>query len=251
MTDSRHEGVTAVVTGAARGIGEATARRLAAEGASVVLADLSPRVEEAAERVRADGGRALAVRADVSDEDDWARLVDAARTGFGPVGALVSNAYTVEVAPAHETTLASWERQLSVNLTGAFLGVRACLDDLTAQRGSVVLTSSVHAWFGLPGRPAYATTKGGLTALTRQLAVEYGPSVRVNCVLPGPILTSAWDEVPEEDRRDSVAQTAARRFGDPAEVAAAISFLASAEASYVTGVSLPVDGGWSIYKASS
>ncbi|MFD6098436.1 SDR family NAD(P)-dependent oxidoreductase [Nocardiopsis flavescens] len=251
MTDGRHTGTTAVVTGAAQGIGEATAARLAAEGASVVLTDLSPGVEGAAERIRARGGRALALRADVADEDSWTRVVEEARAAFGPVGVLVSNAYTFEQAPAHETSLASWERQLSVNLTGAFLGVRACLEDLSAQGGSVVVTSSVHAWFGLPGRPAYATTKGGLTALTRQLAVEYGPRVRVNCVLPGPVLTAAWEGVGEEDRRASVEQTAAGRFGDPGEVASVISFLASAEASYVTGASLPVDGGWSIYKASS
>ncbi|GAB3703275.1 SDR family NAD(P)-dependent oxidoreductase [Nocardiopsis oceani] len=251
MSIARHDGVTAVVTGSAQGIGAATAQRLADEGAGVVLADLSPKVEETAERLRESGGRARAVRADVTDEEDWRRVVAAARENFGPVGVLVSNAYTVEVSPAHETSVGSWERQLSVNLTGAFLGVRACLDDLEANGGSIVVTSSVHAWFGLPGRPAYATTKGGLTALTRQLAVEYGPRVRVNCVLPGPILTPAWDGVGERDREESIEQTAAKRFGDPDEVASVISFLASDEAAYVTGASLPVDGGWSIYKASS
>ncbi|GAA4889306.1 SDR family NAD(P)-dependent oxidoreductase [Streptomonospora salina] len=251
MTDARHEGSTAVVTGAARGIGEAVARRLAAQGAGVVLTDLSPEVEQSAARIRAAGGRAVAVRADAADEADWQDVVRTARSAFGPVGILVANAYTVELAPAHATSPASWERQLSVNLTGTFLGVRACLEDLIGRRGSVVLVSSVHAWFGLPGRPAYAATKGGLTSLARQLAVEYGPEVRVNCVLPGPILTAAWGDVGEEDRRDSVAQTAARRFGDPDEVASVASFLASTEASYVTGVSLPVDGGWSICKESS
>ena len=115
----------------------------------------------------------------------------------------------------------------------------------------MVITSSVHALVGLPGHPAYAASKGGLTALTRQLAVEYGPDVRVNCVLPGPILTPAWDGITDEDRARSVEQTVAGRFGRPDEVAAAIAFLASGDATYITGASLPVDGGWTIYKTSS
>ncbi|MFJ2650079.1 SDR family NAD(P)-dependent oxidoreductase [Streptomyces sp. NPDC087420] len=241
----------AVVTGAASGIGAATAERLAAEGAAVVLADVATeRGEAVAAGVRAAGGRAVFVTADVSDEGDWDRIVAAAHT-YGPVGVLVSNAYTVDVAPAHTMTLASWERQLAVNLTGGFLGFRAVLPDLRERRGAVVLTSSVHAHKGIPGHPAYAASKGALLSLCGQLAVEYGPEVRVNAVLPGPILTAAWDRVPAEDRERSVAETAARRFGRPEEVAAAIAFLAAEEASYITGSSLLVDGGWSVVKASA
>ncbi|MFJ1601586.1 SDR family NAD(P)-dependent oxidoreductase [Streptomyces sp. NPDC088261] len=241
----------AVVTGAASGIGAATAERLAAEGAAVVLADVATeRGEAAAAGIRTAGGRAVFVTADVSGQDDWDRIVAAAHT-FGPVGVLVSNAYTVDVAPAHTMTLASWERQLAVNLTGGFLGFRAVLPDLREQRGAVVLTSSVHAHKGIPGHPAYAASKGALLSLCGQLAVEYGPEVRVNAVLPGPILTAAWDRVPAEDRERSVAETAARRFGRPEEVAAAIAFLAAEEASYITGSSLLVDGGWSVVKASA
>jgi glucose 1-dehydrogenase len=241
----------AVVTGAASGIGAATAVRLAAEGAAVVLADVSTDSGEAvAAHIRDQGGRAAFVTADVSDQGGWDRIVTAAHT-YGPVGVLVSNAYTVEVTPAHAMTRASWDRQLAVNLTGGFLGFKAVLPDLREHRGAVVLTSSVHAHKGIPGHPAYAASKGALLSLCAQLAVEYGPEVRVNAVLPGPILTAAWERVPEEDRVRSVAETAARRFGTPEEVAAAIAFLAAEEASYITGSSLLVDGGWSVVKASA
>lgn len=241
----------AVVTGAASGIGAATAARLAEEGAAVVLADVATeRGEAVAAGIREAGGRATFVTADVSEQDAWDRIAAAAHT-YGPVGVLVSNAYTVEVVPAHEMSLASWERQLAVNLTGGFLGFRTLLPDLRERRGSVVLTSSVHAHKGIPGHPAYAASKGALLSLCGQLAVEYGPEVRVNAVLPGPILTAAWDRVPAEDRERSVAETAARRFGEPREVAAAIAFLAAGEASYITGSSLLVDGGWSVVKASA
>ncbi|NEB76625.1 SDR family oxidoreductase [Streptomyces sp. SID14478] len=241
----------AVVTGAAAGIGAATARRLAAEGAAVVLTDIdAEHGERTAQGLREQGARAAFVRADVADEADWERVMDAAH-GFGPVRVLVSNAYTVELAPAGEMTRASWERQVAVNLTGGFLGFQAVQPDMSAHGGAVVYTSSVHAHMGLPGRPAYAATKGAVLSLCSQLAVEYGPDIRVNAVLPGPILTGAWDGIGEQDRARSVAETAAARFGTPEEVAAAIAFLASAEAGFVTGTSLLVDGGWSVVKSSS
>ncbi len=243
---------TAVITGSAGGIGAATALCMAKAGASVYLVDCSLAVLETRDRILAEGGRAHARVMDVADASEWQAAANECRDLFGGVDSLVNNAYTVDVLDVESTSLESWERQVSVNLTGGFLGFKTLLPQLREHdAASVVFVSSVHAHFGLPGRAAYASTKAALTGLTRQLAVEYGPRIRVNSVLPGPVLTGAWAGISEEDRRLSAEATAVNRLGEPSEVGEAIAFLCSDRALFITGVELPVDGGWSVKKASS
>ncbi|MFC7615735.1 SDR family NAD(P)-dependent oxidoreductase [Actinokineospora soli] len=234
---TRFAGRTALLTAAASGIGAATAARLAAEGARVVLTDVDD-----------DRGRAVAaevggtyLRLDATSEDDWARVV--AEVGAFDVLHINVGRNPAGRTPVHELDLAAWEAVQAVTLRSVFLGVRAGLPVLRERRGCLVLTGSIHAVVGLRGSAAYAAAKGGLHALVRQLAVEYAPEVRVNAVVPGPIRTPAWGDW---DGADHIARTPLQRAGTAEEVAAAVAFLASDDAAYTTGAALPVDGGWHV-----
>jgi len=237
------------VTGGASGIGAACARRFAEEGANVAVADIDA---ERGQALAAEIGpeRAVFVPCDVSRGADWEALRDVVLERWARLDVLHSNALLQIKAPAHELEEEDWNRMIDVNLKASYLGAKTLIGPLAQTNGSIVLTSSVNAYIGRPGRPAYAASKAGLSALGRQLAVEYGPRVRVNTVVPGAIVTPPWEAVPEAHRVASAGTTAAGRLGEPEEVAAAVAFLASSDASYVTGVDLVVDGGWMVVKGT-
>jgi NAD(P)-dependent dehydrogenase (short-subunit alcohol dehydrogenase family) len=241
----RFAGQVALVTGAASGIGAASAARLAAEGASVVLADIDEdRARQVADTITTAGGTAVAVHCDVGSLASWRELADRVSSLHGRVDVVHNNAFALDKMAADVLPEASWDRQLSVSLSSVYYSARTLLSLMTGPAPAMVNTSSVHALIGLPGHPAYAAAKGAIVALTRQLAVEYGPRIRVNAVAPGPILTPVWRDVPEAQRMAVSRATVAGRMGHPEEVAAAVAFLASADAAYITGTTLLVDGGY-------
>jgi len=240
----RFNGKVALLTAAGSGIGAATAARLAAEGATVVVTDILD--EPAIEVVRGiaeSGGVAEFRHLDVTSPSDWTSVVTDVIARHKQVNVLHLNAGKNIAAPIAEISTELWAQQLDLSLNSVMYGVRATLKHLLASKGTIVVTSSIHAVIGLKGFPAYAAAKGGVSALIRQLAAEYGPDLRVNAVQPGAIETPMWAGT-SESARDAVARvTPAGRMGKPEEVAAAVAFLASEDASYITGVNLVVDGG--------
>jgi NAD(P)-dependent dehydrogenase (short-subunit alcohol dehydrogenase family) len=244
----------AVVTGAADGIGFAVARAMAAEGARVVLSDIDDaRGEAAAADLRAAGGAAEYRHCDVAEDADIARLIGGALQAHGRVDVLVNNAaIAIGGMPVHEMTDAQWHRLIAVNLTSVFRGCKHVLPAMIAQGGgSIVNMASAQGHVGLDGWTAYAGAKGAVMAMTRQMAVEFGPmGVRVNSISPGTIATPMNQKIVAE-LGDAVARAWVKmhpvgRIGRPEEVAEAAVYLASDAAGFTTGVDLRVDGGLSV-----
>jgi NAD(P)-dependent dehydrogenase (short-subunit alcohol dehydrogenase family) len=236
----------AIVTGGAAGIGLAIAERLHRDGHALVIADL--RAELAAGAAARLGGAAIGVRVDVADERDVDRLIDAARERFGRVDVMVANAGIATTHPFVDEPLAHWQRILDVNLTGVFLCGQRAARAMIAQGGGgrIVNIASISGLRAGSGRVAYGTSKAAVIQLTRQMAIELASHrITANAVAPGPVDTEMTRALHTPETRASYHRLVPqRRYGAPAEIAAAVAFLAADDASYVTGHTIPVDGGF-------
>jgi len=236
----RLAGKVAVITGAARGQGEAEARLFVAEGAQVVITDL---LEDEGKVVAADlGGSARFFRQDVSSEADWADLMAFTQQEFGRLDVLVNNAAVHHLRTIEDETADGFDRLVAVNLRGTFLGMRSALAPMRAGgRGSIVNISSLAGLRGFYAHGAYGAAKWGVTGITQTAAIEFGPSgIRVNSVHPGPIDT---DMLPGRDNLARLRDAPLGRVGQPTEVAELVLFLASDASAFITGAAVTVDGG--------
>jgi NAD(P)-dependent dehydrogenase (short-subunit alcohol dehydrogenase family) len=239
---------TVLVTGAASGIGAAIARRFLAEDYSVVLFDIDA---EGARRVAEDTGRedhALIVQGDAAVERSVREAVTKTEDKFGPVSVMVNNVGIEFNGRVEEQSREEWDRHVAVNLTSVFLFSKFCIPGMRASGGGAIINiSSVHAFVSWPRCAAYDATKAGLLGVTRALAIDHGPEgVRVNAICPGYIRTpllERWFSAMEDGEQEVARAHPIRRIGEPADVANAVFFLASEQASFITGAILTVDGG--------
>jgi NAD(P)-dependent dehydrogenase (short-subunit alcohol dehydrogenase family) len=242
-------GKTAVVTGAAGGIGRGVALELAREGAAVLVSDLAAAKvggEETVALIDAEGGSAAFTPCDVTSAQDCAALVDTAMARFGALDCAVNNAGIAVHKPLAEVTEEEYDRVLAVNLKGVFLGMRAQIPAMVERGGGAIVNiASVAGLMAVPLISPYTASKHGIIGLTRNAAMEYGAAgVRVNAVCPNAIRTPLMDASPPEFVADLIRPQAIPRVGEPEEVGFAVAYLCSDRAAFVTGVALPVDGGF-------
>ena len=238
----------ALVTGAASGIGAATARRFAREGATVAINDAKPEgLDAVAGEIRAAGAKALVLPGDVTKKVDCERIVQGVTRTFGRLDILINNAGINRDAMAAKMTEEQWDAVLSVNLKGTFLCAQAALPGMRERAwGRVVNTSSIGA-LGNIGQANYAASKAGVIGLTKTLALEYAKyGVTVNAIAPGPVMTAMLAGVPEAIRERIIAQVPVGRIASPDEIAGVHVFLASEDAAFITGQVIFADGGMSV-----
>ena len=243
----RVAGKVAIVTGAASGIGESSAKLLAAEGASVCVADIDV---DNGKRVVAEisdaGGTAAFIRTDVTSTPSLRRLIERTEARFDRLDIIHNNAIAFQHGTAVELDEKGWDKTLNSGLKAIFIAAKYGIPVMMKTGGGAIVNSaSVHSLVSFAASTAYDSAKAGVLGLTRTLAIDYGPEIRINSVLPGAILTPLWDrlKVPEEVRQRYADMVPAKRLGTGEDIANAVLFLASDEASFITGTSLVVDGG--------
>jgi len=242
----RLEGKVALISGAARGMGECEARLFVREGAKLVLGDvLEEQGKKVAEEIIRQGGNATFVRLDVTVEADWQRAVETAERTYRKLQILVNNAGIVRMGPLDETSVDAWNEVINVNQTGVFLGMKQTIPALRrAGGGSIINISSIAGLIGLSNIPAYQASKGAVRLLTKHAAIQYAKdNIRVNSVHPGRIETPMTTPLNPERREMVLRLTPLGRDGKPEEVAYGVLYLASDESSFVTGAELVIDGG--------
>lgn len=247
------EGKRVLITGAGSGIGAATSRLAAERGAAIAVLDLDLDAATAvAKDIVARDGIAVAIQADVSDEAAMTAAFETSVRALGGLDGIVNNAGMIITKPLLETSVQEWDTSMAVNARGVFLGCRLAVNHfLENGGGAIVNTASISALVGMPGQPAYCASKGAVLQLTRQIAADYSKrGIRCNAVGPGSVTTRVLDaylnslDDSEQARKDIEKAHPIGRLGVPSEIAAAICFLLSDDASFVTGANLQVDGGY-------
>jgi len=247
------KGKTAIVTGSSKGIGKAVAERFGKEKMNVVVNyhNDPEGAREAVDNIQAAGGNALAVEADVSSEEDVKKLIHSAVEHFGSLDVMVNNSgFNGAGAFPHELELDEWQKVIDVNLTGAFLGAREALRYMADRhmKGSILNISSVHQQIPRPKNVHYSASKGGMKLLTETLALDYADKgIRVNAIAPGTIATESNEDLEGSRKSAQLKKIPMNEFGEPEQVASAAAWLVSKEAAYVTGATLFVDGGMTLY----
>ncbi|SNZ02899.1 NAD(P)-dependent dehydrogenase, short-chain alcohol dehydrogenase family [Terribacillus aidingensis] len=234
----------ALITGGASGIGAATARLFASEGAKLVLVDLNEeKGKEVEAELKANNTDAIFVKTNITKEEEVTALFKQAAETFGKIDIVFNNAGIGRVHPTHDLDYAEWRNTVNVDLDGVFLVAREALRSMLVNgSGAIVNTASMYGWVGSPGSAAYNAAKGGVVNLTRSLALEYAEkNIRINALCPGFIDTPI---IPEDDKATLSTMTPMKRLGKAEEMAKAVLFLASDDSSYMTGNSLIVDGGY-------
>jgi cyclopentanol dehydrogenase len=245
----RLKGKVALISGGARGQGAAEARQFVGEGAKVVIGDvLDDLCRKTADEINAKAGTksALALRLDVTRAADWRAAVDTCQREFGGLDILVNNAGIANVKGIEETSEEEWDSVVNINQKGVWLGMKYAVPAMRKRgAGSIINISSIYGLIGSPGSAAYHGTKGAVRLLTKAAAIQYAPEkIRVNSIHPGLILTPMLGVVPEEEMQPLIDATPLKRGAQPEEVGWCAVFLASDEASFVTGTELVVDGGY-------